>query len=169
MPPNYTAGSHTYGEPNVVFAGQGAVCRVGKYCSIAGDVTIFLGGEHRIDTVASYPFYERDGIAATPNAYSKGDVTIGSDVWIGQGVTILSGVTIGDGVTIGAQAVVASDVPPYAVVAGNPARLLRYRFSDREIEQLLEVKWWEWERGRVEQFAGMLSENDVDAFLEAVP
>lgn len=168
MTPNYSAGPYTYGEPDVVFIQQGAVCRVGSYCSIAGKVTIFLGGEHRTDTVSSYPFYERDGVSSTPNAYAKGDVTIGSDVWIGQGATILSGVTVGDGAVIGAYALVASDVPPYAVAVGNPAQVVRYRFNKRQIRQLLEVRWWEWERGRVEQFAGMLSEDDIDAFLEAV-
>lgn len=160
-----TLGDHTYGEPTIVFDDQGSVCRIGNYCSIAGDVTIFLGGEHRIDTVASYPFYERDGIPSAPNAYAKGDVTIGSDVWIGQGVTILSGVTIGDGAVIGACALVARDVPPYAVAVGNPARVVCYRFSKRQIAQLLDLKWWDWDRQRIEANAGLLSGTDVNAFL----
>ena len=167
MTANYSAGAYTYGEPTVVFEQQGAVCRVGKYCSIAGGVTIFLGGEHRTDTVSSYPFYERDGIQSAPNAYAKGDVVIGSDVWIGQDVTILSGVTIGDGAVIGACALVAADVEPYAIVAGNPARLLRFRFSRDAIEQLLEVRWWDWERERIERLAQFLSGADVGAFLAA--
>ena len=166
MPPNYSAGDHTYGEPTIIFSGQGVVCRVGKYCSIAGDVTIFLGGEHRIDTVASYPFYEREGIGA-PNAYSKGNVVIGSDVWIGEGVTILSGVTIGDGAVIGACALVAKDVPPYAVMVGNQARIARYRFSKQHIAELLKLKWWDWERDEIEAHAAYLSGADIYAFLKA--
>ncbi len=167
MTTTYTYGSYTYGRPTVVFDYQGAVCTVGKYCSIAEDVTIFLGGEHHIDTVASYPFCELGVGAALVNGFSKGDVVIGSDVWIGQGAVILSGVTIGDGAVIGAAAVVASDVPPYAVMIGNPARILRYRFSEPQIAELLEVRWWDWERQRIEACAHLLS-GPVDAFLESL-
>ena len=161
-----TLGAYTYGEPTVLFTGQGAVCMVGAYCSIAAGVTILLGGEHRTDTVSSYPFHERDGTASRPNAYTKGDVAIGSDVWIGQGATILSGVTIGDGAVIGAGALVAKDVPPYAVMIGNPARILRFRFTEKQRLRLLELRWWDWDRGRIEEAAQLLSGTDVDAFLD---
>lgn len=166
MPTNYTAGDHTYGSPTILDWKQGAVCTVGNYCSIATGVTILLGGEHRTDTIATYPFFENDGIkSCDPNGYAKGDVVIGSDVWIGHRATILSGVNIGDGAVIGAGSLVAGDVPPYAIVAGNPARILRYRFTDEQIEQLLEVKWWDWDCQRVARNAHLLSGTDIGAFL----
>ncbi|WP_308462078.1 CatB-related O-acetyltransferase [Mesorhizobium sp. INR15] len=76
---------------------------------------------------------------------SKGPIRIGNDVWIGRRAIILSGVTIGDGAVIGAGAVVSKDVPPYAVVVGNPAALVRYRFNSGQIASLLEIRWWDWE------------------------
>ena len=120
MTTTYTNGANTYGRPTVVFDYQGAVCTVGKYCSIAEDVTIFLGGEHHIDTVASYPFCELGVGAALVNGFSKGDVVIGSDVWIGQGAVILSGVTIGDGAVIGAAAVVGCQAIDRRLLYGTP-------------------------------------------------
>ena len=79
-----------------------------------------------------------------PRIPSRGDTTIGNDVWIGRDAMIMPGVTVGDGAIIGARAVVAADVPPYAIVVGNPARLIRRRFSDEEIAQLLRIAWWNW-------------------------
>jgi acetyltransferase-like isoleucine patch superfamily enzyme len=166
---NYTAGDYTYGALTVIDWHQGTVCTVGKYCSIAEPVTVLLGGEHRTDGVATYAFRERDGIGpAEPNSFSKGDVVIGNDVWIGWNATILSGVTIGDGAVIGARAVVRKDVPPYAIALGNPARVARYRFTPAQIARLLEVKWWDWDRGRIVDNAALLS-GDVEAFLASVP
>lgn len=141
----YEIGEYTYGVPRVVF--PNGKLRIGKFCSIAWDVTIYLGGNHRIDWFALYPF----GGPRWPEAESlqdviasKGDVEIGNDVWIGSNVIIMSGVTIGDGAVIGAGSVVSSDVEPYTIVAGNPARPVKKRFSDEVIEKLLELKWWDW-------------------------
>jgi carbonic anhydrase/acetyltransferase-like protein (isoleucine patch superfamily) len=112
---------------------------VGKYCSISENVTICAGGQHRTDLVSTYPFngdqfYSSNGC----------QIVLGNDVWIGMGVHIGGYVTIGDGAIVGAGSVVFSDVPPYAIVAGNPKRLLRYRFSRTIRKKLLEIKWWNW-------------------------
>lgn len=97
--------------------------------------------------------------------YSKGDVRIGSDCWIGHGVVILSGVTIGDGAVVGAFSVVAKDVHPYSIVAGNPARMLRLRFSEEQIDQLLKIKWWDWPPEKIAKFRGLLGGKNADEFI----
>lgn len=143
-----TVGKHTYGADKIyVMEDQehSNNLNIGSFCSISDGVSVLLFAEHRIDTITTFPFaFLADWRIGTPGAFSKGDVNIGNDVWIGKGVTILSGVTIGDGVVIGAEAVVAKDVPPYAVVVGNPGRIVKYRFSKKKIKELLEIKWWLW-------------------------
>jgi serine acetyltransferase len=98
-----------------------------------------------------------------PKCKKKGVVNIGNDVWIGDGVTIVGELTIGDGTIIGACSVVAKDVPPYAIVAGNPIKIIRYRFTEEQIKKLLDIKWWEWEhpliRERIKDFL------DINIFI----
>src|SRR5512139_2451343 len=116
----YQIGNHTYGRPKVVSWGEGTFLRIGKYCSIGTNVTIFLGSEHRIDWVSTYPFpfLWKEARSIPGHPFTKGDVSIGNDVWIGFGTTILSGVTVGDGVAIGACSLVTKDVPSYAIIGG---------------------------------------------------
>jgi acetyltransferase-like isoleucine patch superfamily enzyme len=148
--PNYV-GVGTYGYQKVKVAWRPKCApanylTIGKYCSIASGVQIWLGGDHKVDWISTYPFGPKHGgpkIRGWP--HSKGPVRIGNDVWIGNGATIMHGVTIGDGSVIGAKAVVARDVDPYTVVVGNPAKEVRKRFSDEDIEFLLDLKWWDWE------------------------
>lgn len=155
-----TVGRFTYGNPRIMLWAEGERIEIGAFCSIAEGVTIFGGGEHNLNWVTTYPLRIAFG---HPTAYedghpgTKGRTSIGSDVWIGYGATILSGVTIGDGAVIGAGAVVAKNVAPYAVVAGNPATLIRYRFDDRMIQRLLEISWWNWPLERIEKHIQLLS------------
>ncbi|MCL5783751.1 MAG: CatB-related O-acetyltransferase [Patescibacteria group bacterium] len=140
-------GDYTYGNPQILEWGEGARLKIGKFCSIADQVVIFLGGNHRVDWVTTYPFNvldwpEAKGISGHPA--TKGNVVIGNDVWIGYGVTILSGITIGDGAIIGARTVVTHNVDPYSVVVGNPGRQVKKRFDDQIIQKLLEDPWWNW-------------------------
>jgi serine acetyltransferase len=93
-------------------------------------------------------------------------VIIGNDVYIGYNVTILSGVTIGDGAVVGACSVLTEDVPPYAIVAGNPARLIRYRFKEESIQKLLKIRWWDWPEERVKKNIHLICSNSVDALLK---
>lgn len=162
-------GRFTYGTPNFRIWASNERIKIGAFCSIADDVTIFGGGEHRSDWVSTFPLRiafghalaERDGHPA-----SKGPTCIGNDVWIGHGAVILSGVVIGDGAIIGAGSVVSRNVPPYAIVAGNPARFIRSRFSDVQIEALLEIAWWSWPVELIEDFVPILCDNNVALFID---
>jgi len=166
----WTVGDHTYGEPTVVDP-QCAHLSIGRFTSIATHVTIVLGN-HRMDAVTTYPFKTLNRFwpaAARVGAdhQTKGDVAIGNDVWIGQGVTILSGVRIGDGAVLGAQSVVTKDVPPYAIVAGNPARVLRYRFDELTIKRLLALCWWDWPQDQIDAAIPLLTASDLGPFWDA--
>lgn len=116
--PQYTIGRGTYGSPRVLNWGEGAKLEIGAYCSIAAGVTIFLGGEHRVDWVTTYPFNVLWDCAShiTGHPATKGDVTIGHDVWLGRNATILSGVAIEDGAVVGCNALVTKPVPAYGIV-----------------------------------------------------
>ena len=167
----FSIGRHSYGRPHVRFADSGAKLSIGRYCSIADRVEIFLGGNHRHDWVSTYPFaaFPRVwGAGGRENRVGNGDVIIGHDVWLGSGATIMSGVTIGHGAVVGARAVVTKDVPPYAVVAGNPARVASSRFEPAMVAALLEVAWWDLPVADVAQVIPLLQGSDPDALLTAV-
>ncbi|MHB8654744.1 MAG: CatB-related O-acetyltransferase [Terriglobia bacterium] len=163
----YEVGDWTYGTPQVLDFGDGGTLKIGRFCSISADVTILLGGEHRPDWVTTYPFNVvcKEARSFQGHPRSKGPVVIGDDVLISHGATILSGVTIGSGAVVAAQSVVAKNVPPYAIVAGNPARLLRYRFSEAQIAALLQIRWWEWSIERIREAWPLLLNPDIDLFI----
>jgi acetyltransferase-like isoleucine patch superfamily enzyme len=167
-------GRHTYGHELITVRhwGEPAELRIGAFCSIADRVQVFLGGNHRVDWVSTYPFTEfadewpqAKGIEGHPA--TNGDVTIGNDVWVGSNSTILSGVTVGDGACIGADSTVTKDVRPYAIVAGNPAIELRLRFDPETIEKLLSIRWWEWPNERIAENVALLSSDQISRFVEA--
>lgn len=163
----WAIGDHTYGVPTVQSWGNDGRLSIGKYCSIAGGVRILLGGNHRTDWVSTYPFNVlwRGAPKTEGHPSTNGDVVIGNDVWIGQLATILSGVTIGDGACIATESVVVSDVPPYGIVGGNPAKLIRMRFSPDIIESLERIAWWNWPDDEVTRAAGLLMQDDIAQFI----
>lgn len=170
--PQLKVGRHTYGHEQIVVRhwGEPATLTIGSFCSIADRVTVYLGGNHRADWVTTYPFSEftdrwvtARGIEGHPA--TNGDVTIGNDVWIGSNATILSGANVGHGAVIGANSCVTQDVEPYAIVAGNPARLVRHRFAPAVIEQLLQISWWDWSDEQIVENVPMLCDADVDRFV----
>ena len=142
----YSVGSWSYGFPKVYDSGSGAKLSIGKYCGFGEEVMILLSDEHNTRSVSSYPFNTFWG---TERPWSKGNIEIGNDVWVGNRATIMSGVIIGDGAVIGAGAVVAKDVPAYAVAVGNPAQVVKYRFSQETIDYLLKLQWWKWNHKKV--------------------
>lgn len=164
-----TVGDYTYGNFKVLSwsGGEKTKLKIGKFCSISSDVNFFLGGEHRSDFVTTYPFNilmpTFSYISGHPS--TKGDIVIGNDVWIGKYANILSGVQIGDGAIIGAKSVVTKDVPPYAIVAGNPAKLIRYRFDKDIIDKLLDIKWWDFKEEELINAIPLLQSNNIDEFI----
>lgn len=165
--PFYQIGLGTYGMPVVHDWDEGSTLRIGSYCSIADNVQIFLGGQHRTDWISSYPFPVYLPEAAHIEAFggTRGDVEIGSDVWLCSNCTILSGVTVGHGAVVASGAVVARDVPAYAVVAGNPARHVRWRFDEEVRTELLKAAWWDWPEEEIRQVVEKLCSDDIAAFL----
>lgn len=142
-------GRFTYGYQhlNILQWGEGAGLSIGAFCSIADNITIFLGGNHRTDWITTFPFghiYQDilGGGEIVGHPATNGNVCIGNDVWIGRGVTVMSGVNIGDGAVIATGSVVVKDVAPYQIVGGNPARPIKSRFDDEIIALLLRLQWW---------------------------
>lgn len=136
-------GRHSYGNIEIrTWTQRDVIVRTGAYCSFGGNIRMIIDGNHRTDTFSSYPFH-RLYPDVRPNNYGKHVPNIGNDVWIGSDATIYSGVDIGDGAVIAGQSVVTKSVPPYAIVAGNPAKIVKYRFDSETIDKLLEVKWWD--------------------------
>lgn len=161
-------GNFTYGNPKILSWNEGSYLKIGKYCSIADNVTIFMGGEHRVDWVTTYPFsainQKFSNLKGHPK--TKGDIVIGNDVWIGANATIMSGVIIGDGAVIAAGSLVVKDVQPYAIVGGNPAYPIRFRFSEDIIEKLIKISWWDFEQEKVESLIPFLLSDDIRSFIE---
>jgi len=164
----YSIGRFSYGAPKVLRWGNDSKLEIGSFCSIADDVFILLSGEHQPDWITMYPFnvlfseFQRFSGHST----TKGDVIIGNDVWIGTNVIILSGVKIGDGAVIGAGSVVTKDVEPYAIVAGNPAKLVRMRFDEETVDILLRIKWWNWDIQHIREDMPLLLSNRVKEFID---
>ena len=141
---------------------------IGKFCAIARGVEFIMNGaNHRMNSVTTYPFNIMGGGWETfapklKDLPFKGDTVVGNDVWIGQHVTILPGVHIDDGAIIGANSVVAKDIPPYCIAAGNPCRIIRKRFDDELIQYLLTLKWWDWDADKIFQNMGALCSSDLE-------
>ncbi|MEE0887268.1 MAG: CatB-related O-acetyltransferase [Treponema sp.] len=134
-----SVGRKTYANINLVdFSPADTKLIIGNYCSIAGGTTFLLGGEHNLDTISTYPFKVRL-FGEEREAGSKGDIVIKDDVWIGQNAIICSGVTVGQGAVVAAGAVVTKDVEPYAIVGGNPAKLIKYRLNENLRKKLEEI------------------------------
>jgi len=170
-----TVGDHTYGANNIYLASWGGdeniTVNIGKYCSIADDIIIFLSGEHQSEWITTFPFSVlnakyNDHIKSIRQ--SKGNIKIGNDVWICAGVRILSGITIGDGSILGAYSVITKDVPPYAIVGGNPAKIIRYRFNEENIKKLLEIKWWDKEPEEIDRLMPYLLSDNIEDFIKNI-
>lgn len=155
-------GKHSYAAPN---SEVGA--RVGSFTAIGEEVYVHHADNLAViahpELVANFPF--GGWLPTYPSTgQSKGDVIIGNDVWIGRKVQILTGVTIGDGAIIGAHSVIAKDVPPYAVVVGNPAVVKRFRFPKEVIDKLLKIQWWNWEDDVIKERLSAM--DNINSFIE---
>jgi virginiamycin A acetyltransferase len=144
---------------------------IGRFCSIAAEVRFIMnGGNHAIDWLTTYPFpifghgWEVAEPAEWPN---RGDTVVGSDVWLGYGATVMPGISIGDGAIVATGALVTRDVPPYAIVGGNPAALIRFRFDEPTRERLLRVRWWDWDAAKITRNVRAICGGDVGALERA--
>ncbi|WP_311785218.1 CatB-related O-acetyltransferase [Ferirhizobium litorale] len=159
--PGIRIGRHTYGIVPESIHGYDAtsVLDVGSFCSIAEEVLFFVRSNHPTNLPSTFPLevYVSKTKRSKDDLVSKGPISIGNDVWIGRRAVIMSGITIGHGAIIGACSVVTRDVPPYAIAAGNPARVVGYRFPEPVIRQLLELQWWNWSDDKIRR--------NIDAFM----
>lgn len=140
---------------------------IGKFCAIAAETRFIMTGDHKLDAVSTYPFpvFKRGwesafNIAELP---VKGDIIVGNDVWFGYDSMIKGGVKIGDGAIIATRAVVVKDVPPYSIVGGNPAKVVKMRFDDKTIERLLQIAWWNWDIEKINHNLKLICHLDIDA------
>jgi chloramphenicol O-acetyltransferase type B len=164
-----TVGRHTYGLPVIkTYVHDSTRLVVGAYSALSETAIVMLGGEHAVDRVTTFPLrisLKLPGAGEDGIPVRTGDTVIGSDVWVTQRTFIRSGVRIGDGAIVAAGAIVIDDVPAYAIVGGNPAKVIRYRFSPEQIEALLEIRWWDWPDELVVEATPLLCGTDIDAFI----
>lgn len=181
--PNILVGDYTYYddfdsvdnfERNVLyhFPFTGDKLILGKFCMIASGVQFIMNGaNHLTESVSAYPFaiFGHGWEAAMEGRQypNKGNIVIGHDVWIGYKATILAGVHVGDGAIIASHALVTRDVAPYTIVGGNPAEVIRKRFSPEAIQRLLAIQWWHWDQEKVTRNIRLLTGTDLDALEQA--
>jgi virginiamycin A acetyltransferase len=182
--PNIIIGDYTYYddpedsenfERNVLyhFPFIGDQLIIGKFCALARGVTFIMNGaNHKLDGFSTYPFqiFGNGWEAVTPLPEQlpyKGNTVIGNDVWIGYEAVIMPGVQVGDGAIIAAKSVVVSDVPPYTIFGGNPARCIRQRLSDEVVQVLLEIAWWNWEIEKITRNLEQIVSADIDALIHS--
>lgn len=161
---NVHIGYRTYGIPKIIGQGQEDKLDIGKYCSIADEVALAFT-VHHAKWLVTYPLSRLFNQPKKEDAYSKGALTIKNDVWIGYRAFIFSGITIENGAIIGAHSVVTKDIPPYAIVVGNPAQLIGYRFNKEQIDYFLKIKWWDWPEDKIKEFMDVLCSDNFDEFL----
>lgn len=170
----WIAGRGTYFDRNVniITWSDDYKVRLGKYNSIGRDCNFFLHANHRHDWVTTSSQLLGPVTPEIANIHMQmghptcnGDIVVENDVWIGAKSTIMSGVKISNGAVVAACSVVTKDVPPYAIVGGNPAKVIKYRFSEDQIEKLLKLSWWDWEEGKIIENAFKLWNKDVNSFL----
>lgn len=171
-------GAFSYGfeDTGVLSWNENIEISIGRFCSVASGLKIYCGGNHRIDWLSTFPFghihskfIKVPPVVGTPS--TNGNVVIGNDVWIGRDVTILSGITIGDGAVIASNSHVIKDVPSFSVVGGNPAKVIKIRFSPEVVDKLLELKWWYLSRNEIEKISIFLcfqNSNDIEYNLKMI-
>jgi acetyltransferase-like isoleucine patch superfamily enzyme len=163
-------GKYTYGPfPQIEghpFIIEGST--IGKYCSIGPKLRFIAQGRHQMDWVSTYPLnylFNRHDLPVNDFPDPIQPIHIGNDVWTGANVRIKQNVTIGDGAIVAAESYVTGNIPPYAIVGGNPAKIIRYRFTPEQIEALLDIKWWDWDEELIRSSIEIMSQKDMDKFI----
>lgn len=162
-----TIGEYTYGLPTIHKWTNKYQLKIGKFGSIAENVRIIVDGNHRPEWVSTYSFGELiPGVPKNPgHPEGRGNMEIGHDVWIGMSALILPGVSIGDGAIVGAGSIVTKNVGDYEIVAGNPAKHLKFRFTPEQITALKKIAWWNWDIEKIKKEIPLLQLGDVDGFI----
>lgn len=177
-------GRHSYGpHPEIISVGLGGrrkACgsKIGNFCAISRGLRFIFLDKHNYNWLSTYPFYAfydkwqfdlppayKKGILDT-SVYKPNPIIIGNDVWIASNVTINEGVTIGDGAVVAMQSLVTKNVPPYTIVGGCPAKIIRYRFNPEQIEELLRIAWWNWKDEEIKEVVPLLISENIDAFIK---
>lgn len=145
---------------------------IGSFCSIGTGVSFIMAGNqgHRMEWVSTFPFFyvdEKCMEKGVDGYLASGNTEIGHDVWIGSEAMVMPGIKVGNGAMIAARSVVTKDVEPYTIVAGNSAKPIRKRFTDKQIERLLEMSWWDWSDEQLSQSMKLLCSENIDALYEA--
>jgi len=165
-------GNYSYGLVDVTdYSNNLATVRIGHFCSIARDVKFILGGDHSTQNLSTFPFKVKFGLLER-EAESKGHIIIEDDVWIGVNCVILSGVTIGQGSVVSAGSVITKNIPPYAIVGGVPAKIIKFRFSERIISKMLKIKYSRLTKeiviNNIDLFYEKINEENVDQYIERI-
>lgn len=168
--PTRKIGTHTYGSMEIIDSRGDDDVEIGKFTSI-GPALKIISGNHNYKFISNYPFKSIDNHFWKPlddisDHLYNGKTIIGNDVWIGHSVIIKGGVTVHDGAVIAAGAMVTKDVPPYSIVGGFPAKVLKLRFSQEQIQKMLEIKWWDWEDDTINQNLDFIMTDDIDLFIK---
>lgn len=166
--PGVSIGDFTYGLPGIMKLTNNYTLEIGKFCSIAKGVKIIIDGNHRVDCVSTFPFGEiikgvnkRDGFIA-----GRGNMKIGNDVWIGENSIILPGVSIGNGAVVAAGSIVTKNVLDYEIVGGNPARHIKFRFNQNQIDNLNKIQWWNWNIDKIIDNVNYIQSDEIDLFIK---
>ncbi len=181
--PNIIVGDYTYYddfdnvenfEKNVKyhFDFNGDKLIIGKFCMIASGVSFIMNGaNHLTDSISSYPFaifgHDWENAMDGKTYPTKGDTIIGNDVWIGHNVTIMPGIQIGDGVIVATNSTVTKNVEPYSIMGGNPAKLIKKRFSEQQIKWLLDTQWWNWDIEKITKNVQNLTGKNIETLMKS--
>ena len=140
--------------------------KIGRFCSFGENVKFLLNRNHNVKNISTHLLNYKYNKKSLPNdIIIKGDIVFDNDIWVGKGVMFLPNIHIGNGAVIGAGSVVTKDVPPYAIVAGNPAKVIKYRFDEDTIKKLLEIKWWDWPLYKVYDNIDLLDSGNVNELI----
>lgn len=169
---NITLGRHSYIVGNIKNTFPVSNLIIGQFTSIASGLTVMLGGGHATNLVMTTNFVNiiPDIFKNLPSPFpltglTKGDIVIENDIWIAQDVTIMSGVHISNGAIIGTASVVAKDIPPYAIVVGNPGKIIKYRFNQDTINRLLKIAWWNWTIEKIRENYDYFIDPNIESFI----
>ena len=165
----FKVGKHNYGSIAIDGHHLLDTLEIGSFCAIGPRVELVVEGwSHNVDWISTYPFEAfsnkwSNAKKIQPYLRTKRSLKIGNDVWIGRNVSIMSDVTIGDGAVIGANTMVTKDIPPYSIAVGNSMRILKKRFSDEDIQFLLELKWWDWPDSKINEHLEIINSGNIEA------